>query len=601
MSIRIHKLLVTGQKKEDATLDFNGESHLVFGPTDTGKTYIVECLKYCMGSDDRPRDVGYSEGYTLAALQVSAQNKQFTLFRDLLQGQEAIYEGFHKNQPKNKELLSSNVGELLSTWTGAAGKKILTKSGTLGNFAPADLRHVSLFDEIETLNKVSLEGRDPLFKMRNRSAIAFIMTGVDDVDVVLVPSTDQRRIAKGHVEAIEEEMRTLSERISRYFKSEVSIKEAKDSLDNVNAQIGRIDSYLKTHSKELAALKAAHTTIVNKRREVEQRLVSLKEAGGRFSLLDSKYESDLQRLQSLSAAADVVATFEIRPCPLCKTDLSHKKAHIADEQSALRSGATAEAEKVIALRIGLKKALSEVEEDIQEAEAILIQLRNEENANVNAQNALVQPITSTTSSTLTQLTERKSVLSMAVQDLERIEQLKNRLTVMQARTKRKKQSVERDISSSATTLCSLVTDLLKTWGVPDLQSVSFDPAKADLKINNRERISYGKGKRGIFLTAYVIALMEHALRIGSPHLGVVAIDSPVVTYKDPKHGSNDIEEVLPVAVKDQFYAWLAKRKEPGQIIVIENEEPPEELRDQLPFTEFVGKGAVSGREGFFPV
>ena len=70
MRIAIHGLVLTGPDKPNAELKPGGESHLVFGPTDTGKSYIEECIAYCLGSDEHPRNVGFSEGYTRAALQV---------------------------------------------------------------------------------------------------------------------------------------------------------------------------------------------------------------------------------------------------------------------------------------------------------------------------------------------------------------------------------------------------------------------------------------------------------------------------------------------------------------------------------------------------
>jgi hypothetical protein len=149
-------------------------------------------------------------------------------------------------------------------------------------------------------------------------------------------------------------------------------------------------------------------------------------------------------------------------------------------------------------------------------------------------------------------------------------------------------------------LCAKIKHLLDLWGVPGVDAVSFDEEKADIRINQRDRISFGKGKRGIFLAAYVVALMEHAIDSNHPHLGLIAIDSPLVTYKDPKHGSLDTEEVLDEAVKDRFYAWLSDRPESGQVIVFENDEPLDVLKARLPITEFSGTSRLVGRVGFFP-
>src|ERR1017187_10861718 len=102
MSVRLHRLVVTGPGKEPAHLDFAGQSHLVHGPTDTGKSYVVACLRYCFGSDERPKDIGYSEGYTRAALQLTAlTDEKYTLFRDFTEGGQAVYNGFHELPPQD--------------------------------------------------------------------------------------------------------------------------------------------------------------------------------------------------------------------------------------------------------------------------------------------------------------------------------------------------------------------------------------------------------------------------------------------------------------------------------------------------------------------
>ena len=108
----------------------------------------------------------------------------------------------------------------------------------------------------------------------------------------------------------------------------------------------------------------------------------------------------------------------------------------------------------------------------------------------------------------------------------------------------------------------------------------------------------------------MIALMELNIEKNLPHLGFVLIDSPVVTYKDPKYSSKELHEnnvnsdgeLLPEGVKDNFYGWLATRNDTGQIIVLENEEPSEQQKTQLSYTEFSGPSATDDeRVGFFPV
>lgn len=602
MTISFYTLAVTGPGKKPALLEFNGKSHLVFGPTDTGKSYIVECLRYCLGGDQRPKDVGYSEGYTRIALQVARPSgERFTFFRDLTDGSELAYPDFHIYPPQGGATpLEQAISDLLPAWSEASGKKILAKSGKLGNLTAGDLRRVSIFDEIETLDNAPFEGKDTNLKTRNRSALALIMTGADDSDMVLPPTTDERNIAKGHVEALNEQiMSSLAD-----VPEGLTKLDAEDGLAKVSSEIDAINQYLQSHVVELSQIKQERARIDNDNQALVRRISALSEAQNSFLLLDKKYLSDLQRLQAMGTAAAVMTSFETRPCPLCLTDMQHQARHEGQDEKApiLRQAALAESEKILGLREGLKAALSDVAGEIQELRAFLEEGNVKVEENLRCQEGLLSSQFPSLQNGLAALTERKSLLAVAVNNLERVDRLRIRIEEMKAKAKRTKQVITRDMSQSATLLCARVKELLDNWGVPGVDAVYFDESVSDIEINQRKRTSYGKGKRGIFLTAYMIALMERAIDSGLPHLGFNVIDSPVVTYKDPKHAaSKDDDELLDEGVKDRFYAWLADRTEGGQVIILENEEPNDSTKAKLKFTEFVGRDMVEGRPGFFPV
>ena len=101
MSIILNKLVYASKSKSPAIIDFKMKSHLVFGPTETGKSFIVESVKYALGSNEKPRDIGYSDEYTMLFLQfvvVETENK-YTFVRELKSSNEIIYPGFHETIP----------------------------------------------------------------------------------------------------------------------------------------------------------------------------------------------------------------------------------------------------------------------------------------------------------------------------------------------------------------------------------------------------------------------------------------------------------------------------------------------------------------------
>ncbi|MFK3844757.1 hypothetical protein [Stenotrophomonas sp. NPDC078853] len=598
--LSIHKLVLTGPTKPNAELTPGGASHLVFGPTDTGKSYIAASISYCLGSNEKPLDVGLSEGYTRAALQVLvADGSKYTLFRDLIAGNEVVHTGFHDLPPPAQLPVAEDIAPLLVRWSAAANKRILVKSGVLAGVTAGDLRRLSVFDEIRTLDRVPLEGKDKLFKMRNRAAVALALTGIDDSGATLALKTDARNIAKGHVQALEEELTSLRANIPNGWTRADCI----DGLGRIEQEIESIDAFMRTNAEGLATLKAQHEVLDTRLRAAKTELIRGRETRDRFELLDEKYENDFNRLTSLITALDVTASFEVRPCPLCKSDINHQLGHDDwQDMDLIGQAANAELAKITTLRRGLAVALHDVDGDIELLHATVSALNQDTAANLNEQASIIRPAAQDVKHDhLGPLSERRAELTVALRSFERIGSIEQRLSEMKAKAKRKKQEISRDFSGSADELCRRISELLAEWRVPMVHAVHFDESHADLYINNRQRVSYGKGKRGIFLTALVVALMERALELGHPHIGLIAIDSPVVTYKDPKHGSQDPDEALDPSVKDQLYAWLADRKGPGQIIVLENEEPSSDVQARLGHTEFVGSGKADGRRGFFPL
>jgi hypothetical protein len=65
-----------------------------------------------------------------------------------------------------------------------------------------------------------------------------------------------------------------------------------------------------------------------------------------------------------------------------------------------------------------------------------------------------------------------------------------------------------------------------------------------------------------------------------------------VTYREP-------EEHMGEGVKNAFYRSLAATAAPAQVIILENEEPPEELKRDIAFTGFTKNRSV-GRYGLYP-
>ena len=126
--------------------------------------------------------------------------------------------------------------------------------------------------------------------------------------------------------------------------------------------------------------------------------------------------------------------------------------------------------------------------------------------------------------------------------------------------------------------------------------MTFSDTEWDVVISGRARTSHGKGVRAVTHAAFTAGLLRFCANRGRPHPGFVLIDSPLVVYREP-----DPDEVaLDTSVKSAFFADLASSFTSEQVILLENEVPPDEV---------VANGAVNmvqftkrdeGRYGFIP-
>ncbi|UMY18794.1 hypothetical protein MMB17_05615 [Methylobacterium organophilum] len=90
-----------------------------------------------------------------------------------------------------------------------------------------------------------------------------------------------------------------------------------------------------------------------------------------------------------------------------------------------------------------------------------------------------------------------------------------------------------------------------------------------------------------------------------PHQGVIALDSPLLSYRDSlsRHGApaEDERQVAESRLNEHFYRFLIENADEAQFIVIENDAPPIGLDADARVTTFVGRQGSGGRKGFFPV
>jgi len=102
--------------------------------------------------------------------------------------------------------------------------------------------------------------------------------------------------------------------------------------------------------------------------------------------------------------------------------------------------------------------------------------------------------------------------------------------------------------------------------------------------------------RAITHAAVTIGLLEYCQENDLPHTGFVVLDSPLLAYFKPE--GDDDRLLQGTNLKERFYSYLVKHHgKNSQIIIVENQHPPDSVLDGLSMTVFTGN-PNDGRKGF---
>lgn len=170
MAITILRLVASGPNVDDALIEFDPISCLIRGPSETGKSYIRDCLWYLMGGTRRPKPVPQDEGYTELRVDLSSDEGEFRLRRALAGGEvsiHAMYVGdadYALHSPdgpdaeRSEMLVDEDVGDLLVRLSGASGMQVLRSASKRGGMTGADLRHWFLLSQPAMISEDATSG-----------------------------------------------------------------------------------------------------------------------------------------------------------------------------------------------------------------------------------------------------------------------------------------------------------------------------------------------------------------------------------------------------------------------------------------------------------
>ncbi len=582
--------------KGDSSLEFTSGVNVVCGASDTGKSFLAESIDYMLGGSEL-REIPERTKYAEVELDLRiSDDDEYRLRRATSGGNFTLIDlgatgstGIVLKQKHTPDKTDNLSGFLLDN-IGLLGKRIL-KSGTKATTRSLSFRDLA---RLVIIQEGEIQQRGSPFwsgqyttKTSELATVKLLLTGIDDSAVVAVGDAgpdNTRQIAlidellSDLASEIEDTGADREELVDQFGRLEISIASRRESLNLVQRQLDE--------------LLAQRREAFEERNGMQNRLDEIGDLLARFSLLHKHYGVDTERLNAIRESGSMFVHVDVKPCPVCgaRPEDQHLESACDGDVNAVVLAANSEIQKIARLLAELEETVSDLaaeKEELSKSTAEQDALYRELDKRIQE---TVAPDVKGCQASFSELVEERASVQKLVDLFARREKLEGRRLSLQddGESADGEEPVKAGIPDSAAhALSTKLSAILRAWNFPGECLVHFDKQSTDFIIDGKHRASRGKGLRAITHAAVNIALLEYCQEKGLSHPGFVVLDSPLLAYFEPE-GPEDLA-LKGTDLKERFYEYLVTHHgADSQVLVIENQHPPEGLENRLVMNVFTG-------------
>ncbi|MCD8299653.1 MAG: hypothetical protein LUC41_00515, partial [Clostridiales bacterium] len=380
---------------------------------------------------------------------------------------------------------------------------------------------------------------------------------------------------------LSEEKRVLEEKIATNHNTDIENK-----LDETISAIENVEN-------EIASSSAESRSILERVYDMSARLEEARFLNDRYILLQSQYDSDIQRLEFMLDGEKKLSDYEpLTRCPFCDSDIKNPFAKIS-----YVSAATAEINKIKSQKQDLEDAASDIQNEIKNLE--------DEINDLNQRNdIIVEQISS-------QLTPLASNLREQVKSYKEIVEAKRRIYSLEAMTA----ELNTDAYNAEETEDEKVQHFsakdffdknlweyisnnfgkaVKACAYPNFTTARMNIKTADAVVNGKPKKSEGKGYRAFLNTLVLFNMMKVLEERAKYSLRMLVLDSPILSLKEKDMKES---EKTTQGMKESLFKYIIKNCGENQMIIVENELPDGVDYSNANLIEFTMDDVI-GRYGF---
>ena len=609
--LKLTKLILAGENKKDAIINFKGGLNVIAGASDTGKSFAFECIDFALGSSSNPKTVPEMKGYRSVFLEIEdiGQEEIFTLRRNFSEDEKneifIYYSNYQEKDAAEVEKISvthnakKSLSKKLLNCCDCTYKYVMkntkgdTRAFTFRSFSP-----LIMINELRITARHSpiypTDSRGSTFATPARTAFKTVISGIDYKKEEKKENTE---IIKAKLKGKIEQLSQIIDEI-RIENNELT-KDTEDINTEKSIEIIELNKFIKEKSEEIKKYELDYKEIQTEIEIKNTELKHLLNNNNKFVLLKKNYLSDLERLEFIYDAFDLTQQLVEVECPICHSPMKVNEMEKSDDYY----------EALATEKIKIEVQLAELDETIKDLSDEIIskkqrisKLENYKEEITDNLNNNLGPIVAEKVKKVQELMDAQERINLITRNEKRINKYNTEISKWQEKidsTGQEKRKKIEDLPEAYTNeLCKEIKFLLQGCDFIGKEGkIKYNNATEDVEVGEKEKASYGKGARAIINSTFLIGIMNYCYKRNLCHPGIVVLDSPLTTYKEKDKKDGD-DETITKGTKEKFYEMLAEQKN-GQIIIFDNEEPSSTVKTKINYLHFSGDSTV-GRKGLIP-
>lgn len=554
----ISQLKITGSEVRPATLEFKQGANIIYGNSDEGKSYIVECLDFMFGAKNMRLKA--SSGYSTITMTIVTSEGSIDLVRRFdVSPKKSVSIYTDDARYKSLSCYEQSYEVLGNFWLRLMGfsenQAVITN--TYYKREPLTIKNVTslfLFKETKITSTSSIISSS----MRILATLLLMLTGRDYTEIPSVETDAERRQkAKGAKEQLRLIMDDVFDQLQEVIRKIANLNDGLDPETDWNALMRRFEDQEKQLNEAIANSAMLHRQL----EELRKRQISYRMQRENQHLLQELYDRQAQRL-TFAMEGELLSHQSGNQkchCPFCGAE-----SESALDENALKATSTEVEQTGIAVRSlqdldkELDRRMKRHQKKIDELQAQIIALDKE-----------------IASAYAPAVAELRSKIAVYLESYS-LRQTKDRLMLDYSTWQTKYERFSEPIADSARfkikeeypkeffdAMKDILFTMLHECDLADLKTVDFRAGTMDLSINRQEKNTFGEGYRGILNMAVAFSLFTHLCNKGIYSPGLLIMDSPIQAMNEPAESK----------LTSNLISYICRNAGCGQVFIIDNEIP----------------------------